>query len=117
MIWIVAVLVAAIGIFFLKRKNDSLETVIWEGSCPPTTFSYRHQNGRQRITVEPVKLIKKGNDQNLIAMDSHGNEKVFFCQLIDSMIVTEGHKKMYFDEWVNQVLIAAQNDLPFKEAK
>ncbi|AGN34191.1 hypothetical protein VPPG_00066 [Vibrio phage VD1] len=116
MIWIVVVLVAAIGIFFLKRKNETLETVIWEGLCPSTTFSYRDQNGRQRITVEPVRLIKKGNYQNLIAVDSHGNEKVFYCQLIDSMLVTEGHKKMHFDDWVNCVLLPQEQPIESTES-
>ncbi|PNH93084.1 hypothetical protein [Vibrio diazotrophicus] len=104
MIWMIVLLVTAIAFVFIKRSSQKSKLVVWEGSCPPTTFSYRDQNGRQRVTVKPIRLITKEAQHNLIAVDVNGNEKIFFSQLIDSMLVTEGHKKKHFDDWINDVL-------------
>lgn len=104
--WIVVFLIAVAGFVIFKRKKIEQTTTVWSGSCPPTTFTYRDSSDRRRVTVQPIKLIRKGKYQDLIAIDSNGTEKIFFCQLIDSMLATEGHKKKHFDDWVNDVLLA-----------
>ncbi|WP_102341209.1 hypothetical protein [Vibrio cyclitrophicus] len=103
MFWFVCVLVVLVAIAIYKNRQPK-EILIWEGNCPPTTFSYRDQSERQRLTVQPIRLIQKGEYLNLIALDSAGKEKVFFTQLIDTMLITEGHKKMTFPDWVKNVL-------------
>ncbi|EKO3385485.1 hypothetical protein OMA36_001753 [Vibrio fluvialis] len=103
MFWIAVLAVITIGavvVAYFKQK----EKILWQGDCPTTTFSYRDQSDRQRITVTPIKLRKIGNYVDLIALNSSGKEKVYFSQLIDSMLSTEGHDKMHFDGWVKGVL-------------
>ncbi|KJY82711.1 hypothetical protein TW81_10820 [Vibrio galatheae] len=107
MFWIAVLAVITIGtvaVAYIKQK----EKILWQGECPPTTFSYRDQSDRQRITVTPIKIRKIGNYVDLIALNSSGNEKVYFSQLVDSMLSTEGHEKKHFDDRVNDVLLSKE---------
>ncbi len=90
-----------------SSSNSQSADVIWEGECSPTTFTYRDQD-RNRITVTPVRLEQKGAYKNLIAINENGVEKTFFVQHIETMLATEGYKKMHFDDWVNGVLLASK---------
>ncbi|WP_241909827.1 hypothetical protein [Vibrio sp. 10N.261.55.A7] len=87
-----------------KRSVSNISTVLWEGKCPATTFTYRDE-GRERLTVYPTRLEVNGTYRNLIATKENGVTKTFFVQNIDTMLDTEGHKKKHFDEWVEGVLL------------
>jgi hypothetical protein len=89
------------------KTKSNIKKVIWQGECPPTTFSYRDID-RERVTVSPIRLESTGSYKNLIALKSNGLERTFFVQNIDTMLATEGHKKKHFDDWVNDVLLAKQ---------
>ncbi len=108
MLWIICAAFLLMILSFYWKKKALHKVVIWQGECPPTTFSYRDQSGRQRITVQPIRILKSKKYIDLVAINSNGNEKIFYRQLIDSMMATEGHKKMHFDDWVNDVLLASK---------
>ncbi len=103
MFWIAILVVITIGAVVVAYSKQK-EKILWRGDCPPTTFSYRDQSGRQRITVKPIRLRKIGNYIDLIALNNLDDEKIYFTHLIDSMLSTEGHEKMHFDDWVKGVL-------------
>lgn len=89
--------------FLPEKAKSNIKHVIWEGQCPPTTFTYRDGN-RERLTVSPIRLESNGSYKNLIAIKNNGIERTFFVQNIETMLATEGHNKKHFDEWVNDVL-------------
>ncbi|MGY5579772.1 WYL domain-containing protein [Vibrio cincinnatiensis] len=86
------------------KTKSNVNQVIWQGECPPTTFTYR-DGDRERVTVLPIRLERCGTYQNLIATTKNGIEKTYFVQNIETMLTTEGHKKKHFDDWVNDVLL------------
>ncbi|NNN99059.1 hypothetical protein FKQ62_06170 [Vibrio sp. B1-2] len=92
--------------FLPPKTKSNIKQVIWQGKCPPTTFTYRVYD-RERITVTPIRLISNGLHKDLIALDSTGKEKIYFVQNIETMLDTEGHKKKRFDDWVNDVLLVS----------
>ncbi|WP_295894041.1 hypothetical protein [uncultured Vibrio sp.] len=87
-----------------NRSKSNISAVLWEGECPATTFTYRDE-GRERLTVYPTRLEVHGTYRNLIATKENGVTQTFFVQNIDTMLDTEGHKKMHFDDWVESVLL------------
>ncbi|MEZ8824414.1 hypothetical protein AB6E04_08620 [Vibrio amylolyticus] len=87
-----------------SRSKSNISAILWEGKCPATTFTYRDE-GRERLTVYPTRLEVKGTYKNLIATKENGVTQTFFVQNIDSVLHTEGHKKMDFDDWVEEVLV------------
>ncbi len=78
--------------------------ILWKGTCPPTSFTYRN-NGRKRITVVPTLLRKRGTYYDLVAKDESEQLDVFLVQNIETMLTTDGYKKMHFDDWVKEVLV------------
>ncbi|HHE0568866.1 TPA: WYL domain-containing protein [Vibrio parahaemolyticus] len=87
-----------------KGRLSNFYEIIWKGTCPLTTFTYR-DNGRVRVTVTPTALRKRGKYYDLVARDESGQLGVFFAQNIETMLATEGHKKKHFDDWVKEVLL------------
>ncbi|MGF1696580.1 WYL domain-containing protein [Vibrio lamellibrachiae] len=87
-----------------NRAKSNISATLWEGECAATTFTYRY-DGRDRLTVYPIRLELNGTYKNLIARKENGVTKTFFVQNIDTMLATEGHKKKHFDDWVESVLL------------
>ncbi|EKO3378399.1 hypothetical protein ONZ70_003608 [Vibrio fluvialis] len=87
-------------------------SVVWEGELAPTTFSRYVYNGnernRKRETVTPLSVLKGKltGETKIKFRDSQDREFTIKVDLIDTMLATEGHKKMHFDDWVNEVLLA-----------
>ncbi len=93
-----------IDLFSILPTNtkSNIKKVVWEGNCPSTTFTYRNFD-REKITVSPIRLEQHGSYLNLVAIHN-GVEKTFFSQKIETMLATEGYKKMHFNDWVSNVL-------------
>lgn len=87
-----------------KGKLPNFYQIIWSGTFAPTTFTYR-DGVRQRVTVTPTTLRKRGKYYDLVARDESGEISIFFVQNIETMLSSEGYKKKHFDEWVNEVLL------------
>ncbi|HFQ5370483.1 TPA: hypothetical protein ACGVAR_003047 [Vibrio vulnificus] len=88
-----------------KGRLPNFYQILWKGRCAPTTFTYRDES-RIRMTVTPLMLRKRGKFCDLIASDESGDTLVLHVQKIETMLATDGFKKMHFDDWVTQVLYA-----------
>ncbi|MEW2682035.1 hypothetical protein AB1K40_09750 [Vibrio cholerae] len=85
-------------------------SLIWEGELAPTTFTRYVHHGydrtRKRETVTPIALYKGKltGETKLKIIDSEQKEITFCTGDIDTMLATEGYKKMHFNDWVSNVL-------------
>ncbi|WBA11422.1 WYL domain-containing protein [Salinivibrio kushneri] len=82
--------------------KTNYQRVIWQGSCPETSFTYRGQ-GRKRVTVTPSAVLKSSDGFVLVATDAGGNQEQFDVSRIETMLATQGEKKRHFDDWLEQI--------------
>lgn len=92
----------------LESYESDYET-IWEGELPPTTFSRYEQinNERQRVKESLVLVkVQKGKISNRLYTSFQKGSDVLRLSSDDilTMLVTEGHKKYRFDDWINEVV-------------
>lgn len=86
-------------------EKTNFDTIIWQGSCPLTTFTYRTTQSRSRVSVYPQKLILDTiKDIYLEAIDRDGVVHTYRVHQIETMLSTVGFKKFHFDNWINEVL-------------
>ncbi|MDE5178236.1 hypothetical protein [Vibrio fluvialis] len=97
-------------------------SLIWEGELAPTTFSRYVYSGyertRKRETVTPLAVVKGKltGETKIKFRDSQDKEFTIKTDLIDTMLATEGHKKMHFDDWVNCVLLPQEQPIESTES-
>ncbi|MGY2573187.1 hypothetical protein [Vibrio sp. C8] len=97
-------------------------SLIWEGELAPTTFSRYVYNGnersRKREAVTPLSVLKGKitGETKIKFRDSQDKEFTIKTDLIDTMLATEGHKKMHFDDWVNCVLLPQEQPIESTES-
>jgi hypothetical protein len=89
--------------------NDDCETleVVWDGRAPITSFTYRADT-RERVSIVPVRLLRSRISGALSFLGECGNDtKEYNPKKIETLIHTEGYKKLAFNDWVDHVLLTS----------
>lgn len=87
------------------RKEASEPYVIAKFSPITTSFTYSSSNGKERRTVDIDQVLKNGKNDYYLSGFCHlrKERRTFISSRFQTMLVTEGHKKYYFHDWLKNV--------------
>lgn len=87
------------------RKEASEPYVIAKFSPITTSFTYLSSNGKERRTVDVDQVLKNGKNDYYLSGFCHlrKERRTFISSRFQTMLVTEGHKKYYFHDWLKNV--------------
>ncbi|WP_019934009.1 hypothetical protein [Oceanimonas smirnovii] len=81
---------------------------LWEGEGPSTEFTYRHADDRERVKIIPGKIERHRIDGiYCITGAQEGKQKSYryFEKKIETMLKSEGMKRLHLQDWVKSVCI------------
>lgn len=79
--------------------------VVAEFSAIPTTFTYLSNSGKTKRTVDVIQYKRNGYGDEYIAGYCHVRKehRTFAVGKIQTMLASEGYKKYYFHDWLDNV--------------
>nr|WP_075518872.1 hypothetical protein [Moritella viscosa]SHO06904.1 Putative uncharacterized protein [Moritella viscosa] len=87
------------------ESYDSDYIDIWEGEAPNTSFGYNSDKGRVKLNVIPLKIRRgKLSGDLTLGCSIDGKKDVINMQRIDTMLTTDGYKKVWLDDWIKDIL-------------
>ncbi|EFR5874982.1 WYL domain-containing protein [Salmonella enterica] len=88
------------------RKAANEPYVIAKFSPITTSFTYLSSNGKERRTVDIDQVLKNDKNDYYLSGFCHlrKERRTFISSRFQTMLVTEGHKKYYFHDWLKNVI-------------